>query len=144
MRVCVSMLKFCIVLRGAVRSQDSSCPIYVPSLRVNISQCVFLYLCMSEALCCLQALAQSNLWVAMFVMAVGSFCLFLPPISPISLMSSLSLTHSTFFLPLSLFLSDYNVPCRCVLACGSGVDLPARTACTVCCHIDVAFCANHS
>lgn len=90
----------------------------------------------------------SNLWVAMFVMEVRSFCLFLPPISPISLMSSLSLTHSTFFyhsLPLFLFLSLslslalYNVQWRSVLACGSRVDLPARTACTVCCHIDVAF-----
>lgn len=48
----------------------------------------------------------ANLWVAMFVMGVRSFCLFLPPISPISLMPPLSLTHSTFF-----YLSVCNMCC---------------------------------
>lgn len=53
----------------------------------------------------------------MFAMRVRSFCLFLPPISPISLMSPLSLIYSTFFFYLSPSLSLS--PSLCNACCGS-------------------------
>lgn len=51
----------------------------------------------------------------MFAMRVRSFCLFLPHISPISLMSPLSLIHSTFFV-FFIIIFFYLSPSLC---CGS-------------------------
>lgn len=98
----------------------------------------------------------SDVWVAMFVMGVRSFCLFLLPISPIRLMSPLSLIHSAFCIffifNLGCFslvrLHLYVCVCACnmwqpTLACGSRVHLPARTARTAVI-LTWLFCANRS
>lgn len=128
-------IRFC----PQIHSEDISYPINFTTLCVLLQAGAVSFF--------LVLFASSHVWshfcVAMFVTGVRSFCLFLPPaISTISLMSPLSLTLSTFCV--CVCVCDMWQP---ILACGSRVDLPARTACTVCCHIDVAFfflCANRS
>lgn len=85
---------------------------------VSFLPCVCVCVCQKACTLFVSTHVWSNLWVAMFVMGVRSFCLFLPPISPISLMSPLSLTHSTFFLSLSLFPSLSLSPSLCNICCG--------------------------
>lgn len=138
-------------------TQRTSCVLFI--LRLCVCVCYYklvLFLSLSECAGKLVWFASSHVWsdvwVAMFVMGVRSFCLFLLPISPIRLMFPLSLIHSAFCIffifNLGCFslvrLHLYVCVCACnmwqpTLACGSRVHLPARTARTVCCHIDVAF-----
>lgn len=114
MCVCVLMQKCWFVLGkfAALGGRLMPCLCY---LNVCVCVCVFVNVCgcgrEGECVTGLVALfastyVRSNLWVAMFVTGVRSFCLFLPPIGPISLMSPRSLTNSTFLsLPLHLLLS---------------------------------------
>lgn len=112
-------------------SEDILCPIYFTPVCVCV--CYYklvLFLSLSECAGKLVWFASSHVWsdvwVAMFVMGVRSFCLFLLPISPIRLMSPLSLIHSAFCIFFIFNLGCFSLVrldlyvCVCVrVICGS-------------------------
>lgn len=98
-------------------SEDILCPIYFTCVCVCYYKLV-LFLSLSECAGKLVRFASSHVWsdvwVAMFVMGVRSFCLFFLPVSLIRLMSLLSLIHSAFCIFFIFNLGCFSSVCVCV------------------------------